>query len=114
MGFAYSLLHVFSGVAVPHPIAVVGDAIFAVFVTNYVLGLWVSLSMREGWQRGRRIRLFALQTVMIPIFTVLEASAVVYSLISPERRFHVVHKPTADVEPAAMATAGSAPAWFKP
>ncbi len=39
-GFAYSLLHVFSGVAVPHPIAVVGDAIFAVFVTNYVLGLW--------------------------------------------------------------------------
>jgi hypothetical protein len=95
-GFAYSLLHVFSGVAVPHPIAVLGDAIFAVFVTNYVLGLWVSLSMREGLPPIKRLRYLALQAVTIPIFTVLEASAVVYSLLSPERRFHVVHKPTVD------------------
>jgi egghead protein (zeste-white 4 protein) len=95
-GFAYSLLHVFSGVDVPHPIAVVGDAIFAVFVTNYLLGLWVSLSMREGRQTVRRLRYFVLQAVTIPIFTVLEGSAVVYSLLSPERRFHVVDKPTVD------------------
>ena len=98
-GFAYSLLHVFSGVAVPEPIALVGDAIFAVFVTNYVMGLWVSLSMREGRGDVKRFRYLGLQAVAIPVFTVLEASAVVYSLLSPERRFHVVRKPTVGSAP---------------
>ncbi len=113
-GFAYSLLHVFSGVDVPHPIAVVGDAIFAVFVTNYVLGLWVSLSMREGRRTVKRFRFFVLQAAMIPIFTVLEGSAVVYSLLSPERRFHVVHKPTHHTDLLSRADATSEPSWFKP
>ncbi len=54
--------------------------------------------MREGGPTAKRFRLFVLQAVMIPIFTVLEASAVVYSLLSPERRFHVVHKPTIHVK----------------
>lgn len=113
-GFAYSLLHIFSGVAVPRGLAIVGDAIFAVFVTNYLLGLWVSLSMREGMRALRRIDYFILQTVMIPIFTVLEASAVVYSLISPERRFHVVHKPTPHVDPQSRARVAPEPSWYKP
>jgi egghead protein (zeste-white 4 protein) len=113
-GFAYSLLHVFSGVAVPRGLAIVGDAIFAVFVTNYLLGLWVSLSMREGIRALRRIDYFVLQAVMIPIFTVLEASAVVYSLISPERRFHVVHKPTPHADPQSGARVASEPSWYKP
>ena len=37
-GFAYSLLHILSGVEVPHPLAVIGDAIFAVYLTNYLWG----------------------------------------------------------------------------
>ena len=104
-GFAYSLLHIFSGVAVPHGLAIVGDAIFAVFVTNYLLGLWVSLSMQEGLRALRHPGYFVLQAAMIPIFTVLEASSVVYSLISPERRFHVVDKPTPEAEPRSDVTA---------
>lgn len=113
-GFAYSLLHVFSGVAVPRGLAIVGDAIFAVFVTNYLLGLWVSLSMREGIRALRRIGYFVLQAVMIPIFTLLEASAVVYSLISPERRFHVVHKPTHHADRPSWDRIASEPSWYKP
>ena len=34
-----------------------------------------------------------LQVLLIPVFTVMEASAVVYGLARPERRFHVVEKP---------------------
>jgi egghead protein (zeste-white 4 protein) len=113
-GFAYSLLHVFSGVAVPRGLALVGDAIFAVFVTNYLLGLWVSLSMREGIRALRRIDYFALQAVLIPIFTLLEASAVVYSLISPERRFYVVNKPTHHADLPSGARVASEPSWYKP
>jgi len=92
-GFTYSLLHIFSGVRIPGPLAVVGDAIFAVYVTNYVMGLWVSLSGREGFGVLRRSGYLVLQVVLIPVFTVIEASAVVYGLARPERRFHVVEKP---------------------
>ena len=113
-GCIYSFLHVFSGVAVPRPLALTGDAIFAVFVTNYLLGLWVSLTMREGSRALRRFGYFVAQAVCIPIFTVLEASAVVYSLISPERRFHVIHKPAHDGGRSSGMNVAADPSWFKP
>ena len=106
-GFAYSMLHIFSGVDVPHPIAVVGDAIFAVFVSNYVLGLWISLSRQGGWPTLRRMWFLLLQLVTIPIFTVLEGSSVVYSLLSPERRFHVVDKPLPPGDDPTATTVGN-------
>ena len=112
-GFAYSMLHVFSGVVIPKPLAVIGDFIFAVFVTNYLLGLWVSLSMREGRRAIRHVGTFVRQAVSIPIFTVLEASAVLYSLISPERRFHVIEKPAHGSE-LAPAEAGGDASWYAP
>ena len=112
-GFAYSMLHVFSGVVIPKPLAVIGDFIFAVFVTNYLLGLWVSLSMREGARAIRHVGTFVLQAVSIPIFTVLEASAVLYSLISPERRFHVIEKP-AHGSGLTPAGAGGEASWYAP
>ncbi len=115
-GFAYSLLHFFSGVAIPHSLAVIGDAIFAVYLTNYLLGLWVSLSTREGMQVFRRAGYFVLQAILIPVFTVIEGSAVVYSLAKPERRFHVVDKPTVDADADRQARAGAErdPSWFQP
>lgn len=113
-GFAYSMLHVLSGVEVPSGLAAVGDAIFAVYLTNYLLGLWVSLSTREGMRALRRAGYFVLQALLIPVFTVIEASAVVYSLVKPERRFHVVHKPTHDQDAGLRAREGSAASWYTP
>ena len=70
--------------------------------------------MREGIRALRRIGYFVLQAVLIPIFTLLEASAVVYSLISPERRFHVVHKPTHHADRPSWDRIASEPSWYKP
>jgi egghead protein (zeste-white 4 protein) len=113
-GFAYSMLHILSGVAVPPVLAITGDAIFAVYLTNYLLGLWVSLSTREGMRALRRAGYFVAQAVLIPVFTVIEASAVVYSLLKPERRFHVVHKPTEGEDQRLRAAAGNDPSWYTP
>ena len=113
-GFAYSMLHILSGVAVPPVLAITGDAIFAVYLTNYLLGLWVSLSTREGMRVLRRAGYFVAQAVLIPVFTVIEASAVVYSLLKPERRFHVVHKPTEGEDQRLRAAAGNDPSWYAP
>jgi beta-1,4-mannosyltransferase len=99
-GFTYSLLHILSGVAIPSPLALVGDVIFAVYVTNYVMGLWVSLSGRNGVGVLQRGGYFVLQVLLIPVFTVMEASAVVYGLARPEQRFHVVEKPAEELEAA--------------
>lgn len=113
-GFAYSMLHVLSGVAVPRALAVTGDAIFAVYLTNYLLGLWVSLSTREGIRALRRTGYFVAQAILIPVFAVIEASAVVYSLLKPERRFHVIRKPTDGEDERLRAAAGDDPSWFTP
>lgn len=113
-GFAYSMLHVLSGVVVPRALALTGDAIFAVYLTNYLLGLWVSLSTRDGMRALRRIGYFVAQAALIPVFTVIEASAVVYSLVKPERRFHVVQKPTENADPGLRQAARSDPDWYEP
>ncbi|HEY1330176.1 MAG TPA: glycosyltransferase family 2 protein [Actinomycetota bacterium] len=99
-GFLYSLLHVFSGVEIPGPLGMIGDAIFAVYLTNYLLGLWVSLSGRNQVAGFAKAGYFLAQALLIPAFAVIEASAVVYSLVRPERRFHVVGKPVIEVPSA--------------
>ena len=92
-GFAYSLLHVVSGVEIPWALGMIGDIIFSVYLTNYLLGLWVSIGRDRSLGFLQRVVLFAAQAVLIPVFAVIEACAVVYSLARPERRFHVVAKP---------------------
>ena len=60
------------------------------------MGLWVSLSGKEHIAGLPRVGFFAAQAVLIPVFAAIEASAVVYSLVRPERRFHVVRKPVVE------------------
>ena len=99
LGFAYSLLHIASGVAVPGALGFIGDCIFSVYLTNYLLGLWVSLSGTKTLGGVRRVAFFVAQAFLIPVFAVIEGAAVVYSLVRPERRFHVVSKPAEEQDP---------------
>ncbi|MGZ8604742.1 MAG: glycosyltransferase family 2 protein [Actinomycetota bacterium] len=93
VGFAYAFLHVFSGVGVPWPLGVVGDMVFAVYLANYLLGLWVSLAGDRSRSVPRKARYLVDQAILLPVFAVLEGAAVIYALLRPERRFHVVDKP---------------------
>ena len=91
MALFYSVIRIFSGVIVPAPIAWLGDVVFATYITNYTLGAWVSL-VDKGVAGFARARYLALQVVLVPVFTFLEAAAVVYALARPETGFHVVRK----------------------
>jgi hypothetical protein len=91
MNLLYSYLHIFSGVAVPGAVGWLGDVVFTTYVVNYLMGMWVSTSDR-GDPAMRRARYLGLQLILLPVYTALEAAAVVYALVSPERGFHVVRK----------------------
>lgn len=91
MNLLYSYLHVFSGVAVPGAIGWLGDVVFTTYLVNYVMGMWVSLADR-GDGATSRAKYVALQLALLPVYTALEAGAVLYALVSPERGFHVVRK----------------------
>jgi egghead protein (zeste-white 4 protein) len=107
LGFVYAFLHVFSGVAVPSPFGLIGDMVFAVYLANYLLGLWVSLAGDRSRTGLRKARYFADQAVLLPAFAVLEGAAVVYAIARPERRFHVVDKPILEPRPV-RSSAGAA------
>jgi egghead protein (zeste-white 4 protein) len=87
------------GQVAPWPIRAAGDISLVCFYTCYLVGLAENLRyMRVGW--WRRWVLYALQVILIPAFTLLEATAVVYGLATRGggTSFHVIAKP-AQVEP---------------
>lgn len=94
----YSVIRIFAGVLVPAPVAWLGDLVFAAYVTNYALGGWVSLADRAE-PVARRVRYLAMQVLLVPWFAVLEAAAVVYAIVRPERGFHVVRKTLPTLRP---------------
>ena len=91
LNLLFSYTHLFSGVLIPTPIAMLGDLVFATYITNYLIGLWVSLTNRRQPWPGR-IKYVMLQVVLLPAYTALEGAAVVYALAKPEKGFHVVRK----------------------
>jgi egghead protein (zeste-white 4 protein) len=70
----------------------IGNACFAYYVTQYVLGLRVNLDHYGETNVLRRLRLYVSLLVLLPVFSILEAAGVVYGLVKPETGFHVVKK----------------------
>ncbi len=88
----YSWIHLASGVILPAPIAILGEFVFTVYVANYLLGLWVSLTDRKTDSPTARAGYLIKQLLWMPIHATIEAAAVVYALFKPEASFHVVAK----------------------
>lgn len=88
----YSWAHLLHGVQLPTGVALLGDFIFTVYLANYVLGLWVSLSARGSLKSVRSLGYLLLQVFLLPLHALIEASAVVYAFVKPESSFHVVAK----------------------
>lgn len=88
----YSWIHLASGVILPAPIAILGEFVFTVYVANYLLGLWVSLTDRKIDSPLARAGYLIRQLLWMPIHATIEAAAVVYALFKPEANFHVVAK----------------------
>jgi egghead protein (zeste-white 4 protein) len=88
----YSWIHLASGVILPAPIAILGELVFTVYVANYLLGLWVSLTDRKIDGALARAGYLIKQVLWMPIHATIEAAAIVYALFKPEANFHVVAK----------------------
>jgi egghead protein (zeste-white 4 protein) len=88
----YSWIHLASGVILPLPIAILGEFVFTVYVANYLLGLWVSLTERQTEGLLTRAGYLVKQILGMPVHATIEAAAVVYALVKPEANFHVVAK----------------------
>ena len=65
--------------------------IMAAWTWCYVLGFIKSFSPRDGW--ARYFFLLALQICLVPVFGLLEVSAVIYGIMQfPSQEYHVVKK----------------------
>jgi len=97
--WAVSWLSIVSAVALacgrasaPPAAFVIGAGSFSVFVAQYIVGLHLNLAHRGATSWPRRASLYVVQVAFIPIFSILEASGVLYALLRPESGFHVVKK----------------------
>lgn len=92
MGMVYTYVNLFTGFRTGALVSVLGDFSFSLYLTSYLLGLYVNLRDRPKLPMLHRARLYVLQIVLLPVFTLLEAAGVVYALARPERGFHVIKK----------------------
>lgn len=88
------------GQVAPWQVRAAGDVSLVCFYTCYLAGLAENLR-HTSTPRWRRCMLYALQIVLVPAFTALEATAVVYGLVTRGggSGFHVIAKP-AQEQPA--------------
>ncbi len=88
IGLVY--LNIFIPTGTPVWLAVAGGVSFMYYVALYIIGFISNFDRRMGW--GRYFWLLLLQILLIPIFSVMEASGVIYGLIKPPKDFYIVQK----------------------
>ncbi|MCB1000876.1 MAG: glycosyltransferase family 2 protein [Acidimicrobiales bacterium] len=112
VGSIYTVLNGFLGLAT-HPVASwLGSICFAWYLTMYVSGLRLNLA---AWQqdtgvslsRRRRVRYYGALVVLMPVFGMLEAAAVMYGMARPERGFTVITKSNVPSVPSVPNTPAS-------
>lgn len=79
-------------VSAPPAAFLLGAGSLSVFVVEYVIGLRMNLAHRGPGGAASRLVLYVMQIVLIPLFSVLEVTGVLYGLVRPESGFHVVKK----------------------
>lgn len=105
VGSMYTVLNLFLGLAT-HPVASwTGTVCFAWYLTMYLAGLRLNIAAWRqdtgddvGW--WDRVGLYAALIVLMPVFGLLEAVAVMYGMARPERGFTVITKSNIERSPA--------------
>lgn len=103
VGSVYTVLNLFLGLATNPVASWTGTICFAWYLTMYLAGLRLNLA---AWRQDtddevslpHRIALYTALVVLMPLFGLLEAAAVMYGMARPERGFTVITK--SNVEPA--------------
>jgi uncharacterized membrane protein SpoIIM required for sporulation len=77
----------------PSPmLSIAAAAAFAIFTAHYCVGLQLNLQHHRVQSGARRIAIYVAQVALLPVFALLEASAVLYAGVNPAFDFHVVKK----------------------
>ncbi len=86
-----SIAIVVFNVRIPFVVFLIGAASLTAYAALYVLGLELNLEQR-GIPWPRRVVWHLIQVLLLPAFSLLESSAVVYGVIRPDFNFHIVKK----------------------
>jgi egghead protein (zeste-white 4 protein) len=88
----YTIGHFFYGFEIQPWVRALANFSFASFVTLYLTGLKANLDEHGITGRLARSAWTAIQIVLLPVFSALEATAVMMALMKPVSGFHVVKK----------------------
>jgi egghead protein (zeste-white 4 protein) len=88
----YTYVNLATGVSTPLPIRLIGNFVFAFYLVEYVLGLKINLDHRPPIGRLAAAKLYALQVILVPVFQLMEGASVLYGIVRPDMRFHIVRK----------------------
>ena len=92
LGVLYTYVNFITGIDTPDVIWLAGTFAFAVYVSQYLVGLRINMDHRGIRGFWRRARLYVLQVLLIPVFALMESAGVVYGIVKPESAFHVISK----------------------
>ncbi len=83
-------VNLFFPTGTPVWLAMAGGVSFAYYVCLYLVGYVKTFNREDG--NGRFLFGLLFQILLIPVFSIMEASAVLYGLISPPKGFYIVQK----------------------
>ena len=89
--WSVSIAAIIVNARIPWTVLLVGTASLAAYSALYLLGLELNLEQR-GLPWYRRLPWHIAQVLLLPIYSLLESSAVLYGAIRPNFDFHIVKK----------------------
>jgi egghead protein (zeste-white 4 protein) len=110
LAIIYTYFNLVAGWKTSPEVQAIGNLSLATYVVIYTVGLRTNLMLCDV-SLARRVRLYIAQIACVPLFAILEATAVLYALVKPERGFHVVQKNMTSAEPPAAASPRRPSIW---
>jgi egghead protein (zeste-white 4 protein) len=92
LAWPITIANLVTGTTAPEWIQIAASFALAGYATHYLVGLYVNLNDRGvyGW---KRLYYYLFQLVALPVYSVMESSAVIYAVLRPDMDgFHVVAK----------------------
>ena len=88
----YTIIHLFYGFSHPWWVTFLANYSFASFATLYLIGLKANLDESGVERIWKRVGWFIAQTILLPVFNVMEGIGVLAAIFKPTQGFHVVRK----------------------
>ncbi len=92
LGMLYTIANLFLGGQAHPTLRFMANIAVACFATLYMVGLNANLDEHGVTSKLQRLKWYALQIVMLPVFSFMESGSILYAIFRPSMGFHVVKK----------------------